>query len=289
MSTVQRWLSTLGDTAIEGYPPLAVLAAWVAVLTGQTAEAQRWAAIVDASSFDLVPADGSASFDSTRAMLRSAMCVAGPDQAIADARLAVRHEQPWSPWRDQALYLLGEAHLLTGDVDQAGRPVHRGVRPGRHERQHRCARAQRIRADAVGHGSGPMDGRHRAPRGRARHHRSASGARLRLECARLRRCRPAGRAPRRPERGQSSAHLGDASPTDLGHPAAVPRRAGSIADGQAYWALGDQATARHLSARDRRHLACDRPHARRPRRRRLGLPNDHHHRREARAWPAVCP
>ena len=58
MSTVQRWLSALGDAAIEAYPPLAVLAGWVAALTGQTGEAQRWAAILDAASFDLVPVDG---------------------------------------------------------------------------------------------------------------------------------------------------------------------------------------------------------------------------------------
>ena len=53
MSTVERWLAALGDAAIEDYPPLAVLAGWIAVLTGQTAEAQRWAAVVDAASFDL--------------------------------------------------------------------------------------------------------------------------------------------------------------------------------------------------------------------------------------------
>ena len=46
-STVQRWLATLGRTAAQDYPPLAVLAAWFAALTGQTAEAQRWAAFVD--------------------------------------------------------------------------------------------------------------------------------------------------------------------------------------------------------------------------------------------------
>ena len=63
ISTVQRWLAALGDAAIEAYPPLAVLAGWMAVLTGQTAEAQRWAAIIDAASFDAAPADGSASFD----------------------------------------------------------------------------------------------------------------------------------------------------------------------------------------------------------------------------------
>ena len=31
MSTVQRWLATLGGAAIEEYPPLAVLAGWIAV------------------------------------------------------------------------------------------------------------------------------------------------------------------------------------------------------------------------------------------------------------------
>jgi LuxR family maltose regulon positive regulatory protein len=120
MSTLQRWLSALGDSAIENYPPLAVLAGWVAALTGQTTEAQRWAAIIDAASFDLVPADGTASFDSARAMLRSIMCAAGPDQAMTDATFAVAQEPPWSVWRDQALCLCAEAHLLTGDVDRAG-------------------------------------------------------------------------------------------------------------------------------------------------------------------------
>ena len=119
MSTVQRWLSALGDTAIAEYPPLAVLAGWIAVLTGQTTEAQRWAAAVDAASFDLVPADGSASFGSARAMLRALMCAAGPGQMAADASFAVAQEPPWSPWRDTALCLCAEAHLLSGDVDQA--------------------------------------------------------------------------------------------------------------------------------------------------------------------------
>jgi LuxR family maltose regulon positive regulatory protein len=119
ISTVQRWLSVLGDSAIEEYPPLAVLAGWITALTGQTAEAQRWAAIIDAASFDLVPADGSASFDSARAMLRSLMCASGPEQMLTDASLATAEEPPWSPWRDQALCVCAEAHLLAGEVDEA--------------------------------------------------------------------------------------------------------------------------------------------------------------------------
>ncbi len=119
ISTVQRWLSALGDSAVEGYPPLAVLAGWVAALAGRTNEAQRWAAIIDAASYDQVPMDGSASFDSARAMLRAMMCANGPDQMMTDASLAVAQEPPWSSWRDTALCTLAEAHLLTGDIDRA--------------------------------------------------------------------------------------------------------------------------------------------------------------------------
>ena len=38
---------------------------------------------------------------------------------MADASFAIEQEAPWSPWRDQALTLLGEAHLLLGDEGQA--------------------------------------------------------------------------------------------------------------------------------------------------------------------------
>ena len=119
MSTVQRWLSALDVSAIEAYPPLAVLAGWVTALTGQTTEAEHWAAIVDALEFDQVPLDGSASFESARAMLRAVMCASGPERAMVDASSAVAQEPAWSPWRDTALLLLAHAHLLTGDPDRA--------------------------------------------------------------------------------------------------------------------------------------------------------------------------
>ena len=113
LSTVQRWLSTVGDEAIRAYPPLAVLAAWAAVLTGQAAAAQRWAAFVDRTAFDLVPADGTASFDSSRALLRALMCRDGPAEMMTDAKLAVSEEPPWSAWRAVALLVRAEAQLLT--------------------------------------------------------------------------------------------------------------------------------------------------------------------------------
>ena len=64
MATVQRWYRAIGDADIERYPPLAVLRCWEAVLTGDAAGAERCAAILDASSFEGAPPDGSASFES---------------------------------------------------------------------------------------------------------------------------------------------------------------------------------------------------------------------------------
>ena len=69
-------------------------------------------------TFDEPSPDGAASFESARAMVRAAMCAAGPEQMIVDAALAESQEPAWSPWRDTALYLLGEAHLLADDGSQ---------------------------------------------------------------------------------------------------------------------------------------------------------------------------
>jgi LuxR family transcriptional regulator, maltose regulon positive regulatory protein len=119
MSTVQRWLAALGDSAVRAYPPLAVLAGWVTVLTGQTSAAERWASIVDDARFDQVPLDGSASFDSARALLRAVMCASGAEQMMTDAKVAMSQEPSWSPWRDTALVLCAHAHLLATEVDEA--------------------------------------------------------------------------------------------------------------------------------------------------------------------------
>lgn len=121
LDTVQRWITKLGGSAIESHPPFGVLAGWIAVISGHAGAAERLAATLEAASFDSAPFDGSASFESGRAMLRSVMCAAGPERALADAQLALDLEPVWSAWRDQALSLAGEAELLLGDADAADR------------------------------------------------------------------------------------------------------------------------------------------------------------------------
>jgi len=119
LSTVQRWYAAIGDVNIARYPPLAVLRCWEGVLTGDTAKAELWAAVVDSVSFDGEPATGAASFDSARALLRAGLCASGPEQMMADAAFSLAQEPAWSPWRDTALWLLAESHLLAGHPDEA--------------------------------------------------------------------------------------------------------------------------------------------------------------------------
>jgi LuxR family maltose regulon positive regulatory protein len=123
LPALQRWHHAIGD--VNGdvnnarYPSLAVHRCWESVLTGDTAEALRWAAVIDAASSDDAPADGTACLGSSRAMLRATMCAAGPEAMMADATFAVAQQPAGSPYRDAALWLLAQAHLLAGGFDEA--------------------------------------------------------------------------------------------------------------------------------------------------------------------------
>ncbi len=118
-STLEGWLRRFDDTAFERHPPLAVIAGSIHLLNGRAAEADRMADIADRATFDEPPGDGSASFESSRAMLRAIMARHGPDAALANAEYAAAQEEPNSPWRTNALWLLGATRLLVGDVGGA--------------------------------------------------------------------------------------------------------------------------------------------------------------------------
>src|SRR5690606_9866647 len=113
IAVVERWFSRLGDRVVEASPALAVLAAWTAILQGKSPASERWAAVLER-----IEPEGSAedkvAFESGRAMVRAAMCIDGHERVLADAEFAVASEPESSPWRDQALHLLGSALLLVG-------------------------------------------------------------------------------------------------------------------------------------------------------------------------------
>ena len=88
-------------------------------VTGRAEAAERLALIAERSTFAGSPGDGSASFESARAILRAAMARRGPDDMLANSRLAVEAEPATSPWRPMALYGLGAAHILRGEFATA--------------------------------------------------------------------------------------------------------------------------------------------------------------------------
>ena len=100
MTTVQRWLSTVGDGAIEDYPPLAVLARWVAALAGANGrralggDSRGHVIRCDAGGGNILRlGPGDAAGRHVRQWRRT----------DADRATAIAAEPDWSPWRDTAL------------------------------------------------------------------------------------------------------------------------------------------------------------------------------------------
>lgn len=117
--TLDRWLLSFDAAVFERRPQLAVIAAWLHLLNGRPDEGERMIDIAERSTFDGLPGDGSASYASGLAMLRAVVGRRGPEDILANAAFAVSQEQPASPWRANALWLLGSAHALLGDVKAA--------------------------------------------------------------------------------------------------------------------------------------------------------------------------
>jgi LuxR family maltose regulon positive regulatory protein len=119
--TVRRWMAWLEDKhLIEKYPPIAVFGAWVELLQGESAGAERWADVAERSSFDGELPDGS-TMDGWLALLRAALCREGVERMGRDAEVARHGLAPGSQWRGPALLLEGISHLLDGDADRADR------------------------------------------------------------------------------------------------------------------------------------------------------------------------
>jgi LuxR family transcriptional regulator, maltose regulon positive regulatory protein len=118
-ATVDHWIQSLDTQALAHHPPLAVIAGWMHLLNGRAEDADRMADIAERTTLSGPPGDGSASFESQRAMLRAIMARRGPQDVLDNAQLSVAQEPPESFWRANALWLLGSAHRLLGDAQAA--------------------------------------------------------------------------------------------------------------------------------------------------------------------------
>jgi LuxR family maltose regulon positive regulatory protein len=114
-ATLREWLMRISDDALLERPWLAVMAAWEQMGAADLAKLEHLADLAERSTFEGRPPDGTASFESGRAMLRAAMGRAGADDMLLNATRAVELEAPGSPWRDFALWLLAFARITCGD------------------------------------------------------------------------------------------------------------------------------------------------------------------------------
>ncbi|MFZ2509733.1 MAG: LuxR C-terminal-related transcriptional regulator [Gordonia sp. (in: high G+C Gram-positive bacteria)] len=119
IALARDWFRRLGDPVIRRDWRLAVLVVWSAMLLGEVLGGENWSRELQAIDEEAVPADDRESFRSARAMIDAAGCPNGYRAVTIDARLAVDSEAVDSPWRGQALHLLGSAQLLCGDAAAA--------------------------------------------------------------------------------------------------------------------------------------------------------------------------
>jgi LuxR family maltose regulon positive regulatory protein len=119
MQTLEEWLGWFGDDELARYPALAVCGAWLRVLTGRPAEAERWLALADGAESAIPLSDGSATIAPWVADLRACMMASGVERAVVDADLALDELSPQSGWWPTAIATRGIAHALLGAFDRA--------------------------------------------------------------------------------------------------------------------------------------------------------------------------
>jgi LuxR family maltose regulon positive regulatory protein len=119
VATVLSWLDWYDEDLRARYPTIAVLGAWVYVLTGRPAEAARCEREAQASTAKPVLPDGSPSLEPWIATLRAFTCPDGVERALADCELALEQLGPGGWWQPIAQLGAGCAHALLGDAERA--------------------------------------------------------------------------------------------------------------------------------------------------------------------------
>ena len=119
MATLEEWLGWFTDDDLARYPALAVYGAWVRVLTGRPAEAERLLAVADEATSTIPLSDGSATIEPWIATLRAHMMPNGVERALADAELALNQLSRGSFWIPTALLARGIGHALLGATERA--------------------------------------------------------------------------------------------------------------------------------------------------------------------------
>jgi LuxR family transcriptional regulator, maltose regulon positive regulatory protein len=119
-ATTERWFRWLEDhDGMASHPAVAALAAIIPAMIGKPAYAERRAGVAERGATVTSRPAGSPTIEPWLAVLRALLCRDGVDQMLADAEFAAKTTAAGSLWRAGTLLLLGTAHLMAGDPDQA--------------------------------------------------------------------------------------------------------------------------------------------------------------------------
>ncbi len=115
----QTFLAEIDRDVVEGHPPLAVAAAWLAAMTGESARAHRFLEVARRGSWEGPMPDGGSCLESAVALATATFGSQGLTEMEEAATTAVELEPFANHWRALALTLHGAALTLRGHHDPA--------------------------------------------------------------------------------------------------------------------------------------------------------------------------
>ena len=121
IETLRGWLSRCTPAELASDPRLALAGAWVALLSGEAAEARRLAAAADtADDLDVPSPEGATSRRSSLALLRATLGYDGVSQMLRDGELVCAAEaSAETRWVMDGWRQVATAHLLDGRPEEA--------------------------------------------------------------------------------------------------------------------------------------------------------------------------
>lgn len=128
-ASLRSWLSSIPERHVAGYPPLAVVSAWLAGFEGDMAGVRRWVSVAENGSYAGPMPDGTTSLESAVALLHASFASGNATRAYESARRAIELEaRPGSPWRSVPLVTLGCGLYWIGDAAESRRTLEESIR-----------------------------------------------------------------------------------------------------------------------------------------------------------------
>jgi LuxR family maltose regulon positive regulatory protein len=122
LSTLVTWTNRFTEEVVERHLTLAIVSAWVGMMTGDPVRAERWARV--AARLRAAEGPASTSAPTPYHTFRAHLCPDGAEAMLADAEAALREVPEAGHWRPPTLFIHALALLLAGRPDAADLAFH---------------------------------------------------------------------------------------------------------------------------------------------------------------------